>query len=85
MSFETDFLSRVLFTLSKPTSIGEILQTRTLPTVVSSKKVPLSTFVILTLMFACISKVSDSYALKTSSGLLKTLPSPFTFTLSLVM
>ena len=85
IKFETDFLSNVLLTLSKPTSIGAILQTNTLPTVVSSKNVPLSALVILTLIFACMSTVSDSYALNTSSGLLNTLPSPLTFTLSRVM
>ena len=85
ISFEIDFLFKVLFILSNPTSIGVTLQARTLPTVVSSINEPFSAFSIRHFIEACNEIVSASKALKTSSGLLNTLPSPLELTFSRVM
>ena len=56
-----------------------------LPTVVSSIEVLPSASSILTLTAEWIERVSVSYALNTSSGLLNTLPLPIALAFSLVI
>ena len=84
-NLETDFLFNTLLILLKPTSTGVILQIITLPTVVSSNVVSPSSWTILTFTGEWTSKFPVSYALSTSSGLLKTLPPPEALALSLVI
>ena len=84
-SLEISFLLRTLLIFSNPTSTGVILHIKTLPTVVSCIALSPFSLVILTFRDECISKVSVSNALRTSSGSLNTLPFPIAFALSLVM